>query len=102
MTVYAQSDVESVSVSGTGHSHVRKEKETHMKVTCPACEPELKRMGWSTSETSVPLTFDEAREADQADREIAAFQVNDAKERSRAAAGAVRGSVASSRRGQSK
>lgn len=90
MTVYGQSDVSSVTVKGAGHSHVRTKNETHMKVTCAVCEPELKKMGWVTDERQIPLTYDEKRESEAAQRDIERFERLKVAESARAASEAVR------------
>ena len=90
MTVYAPSNIDSVAVSGTGHAHVRTKDETHMSVTCAACEPELLKDGWTRDPRSVPLTFDEMRDAELAREDVARFEQLKVAESARAAADAVR------------
>jgi len=90
MTVYGQSDIDSITVSGSGHSHVRSKGEQNMSVTCAACEPELIKMGWVTDPRNVPLTFDELRDAELAQQDIARFEQIKVAEAAREAASAVR------------
>jgi hypothetical protein len=91
MTVYGPSNVDSVSVSGTGHSHEREKNEKNMAVSCLACEPELVRSGWSTDAREIPLTYDELRDAERTEKEIVQHESKRIKETAKAAADAVRG-----------
>jgi hypothetical protein len=101
MTVYAQSDVDSVTISGAGHSHVRTKNEDHMKVTCVTCEPELIKLGWVKDPRQIPLTFDEQRESEAAQRDIAQFERQKVAESAREAAAAVRSAGRTPGRGRS-
>jgi hypothetical protein len=90
MTVYGQSDVDSVTISGSGHSHERTKDETHMKVDCVVCEPALRKLGWVNDPRQIPLTFDENLEAENAEREMALFTQRQVAAQAREAAAAVR------------
>lgn len=93
MTVYASSDIEFVAISGAGHAHEKTKNEKHMAVTCAACEPELLKMGWVKDVRSVPLTFDEKREAEAAEKDISRFEQLKVAEAAREASAAVRASA---------
>lgn len=99
MTVYGRSDIESVSISGINHAHVREKGETNMKVTCVECEPELLKMGWVTDIRNVELTYDEILDSEQAKEEIARFEQLKVAETAKAAAEAVRSAGRSTTRG---
>jgi len=103
MTVYAPTSVTEVSISGAGHSHVITKGEEHMSVSCAACEPELLTMGWARDLRNVPLTFDEIRESEIAQQDIARFEQLKVAESARAAATAVRSAgVKTTRRGSAR
>lgn len=63
-TVYAyRSDLQSVHVgAGCGKEHKRKGEE-RFAVSCPACEPELLRLGWTYQPEYTMLTDVEQAEA---------------------------------------
>jgi hypothetical protein len=90
MTVYGQSDVKEVTISGAGHSHVRTKNEMNMKITCAVCEPELKKLGWVSDPRQIKLTFDEQLESENAEREMAQFTRQQVAANAREAAEAVR------------
>ena len=91
MTVYGQSDIDTVTISGAGHSHVRTKNETYISVSCVVCEPELIKMGWVNNIRNVPLTYDEQQDAELAGKDIARFEQLKVAESAREAAAAVRG-----------
>ena len=90
MTVYASSNIDTVTVSGAGHSHARGKSEKVMEVNCAFCEPELLTMGWVRDSRNVELTFDERRDAEIAQEDSARFEQIKVAESAREAAAAVR------------
>lgn len=90
MTVYARSDITTVAVAEAGHSHTKKPRDDRFIINCPACEPELVKMGWATAPMLVELTPDEVREAENAERDIALFQQQQVAASAREASAAIR------------
>jgi hypothetical protein len=90
MTLYGRSDIETIAISGVGHTHVRTAGETNMVITCAECEPALLKMGWSTDPRTVELTYDEILDAELAQQDIARFEQIKVAESARAAVDAVR------------
>lgn len=91
MTIYARSDISSVSIGDAGHTHTRKKNEANMAVTCVFCEPILKNDPmWSTNPNNIPLTPDEIHDLEDAQNEIARFEALKIAENARAAADMVR------------
>jgi hypothetical protein len=74
MTVFGRSDINEISVGGTGHAHVKTKDETYMKVTCPACEPALRKMGWVSDKRNIELTYDERLDAQANERDAMQIQ----------------------------
>ena len=100
MTMYGRSDITYVEVSGVGHSHEKKKADKHMTVTCLECEPELKKMGWTSDFRSIELTPDEEREYEAAREDIARFESLTIAENAREAAAAVRNASTSASTGR--
>ncbi len=90
-TLYARSDVATVSVGPTGHTHTKK-GSGQFTVNCAECEPTLRQLGWVQDPHQVELTPDEIWESENARDEIARFQQQAVAAAAREASSAVRAS----------
>jgi len=92
VTVYTRSDVVSVFVGPTGHTHALSKKAKEAQgITCAECEPHLLEMGgWVRSPAAVELTPDEIREAEFEEKQIQNFERQTVAENARNAAASVR------------
>lgn len=88
--LYARSDITSVTVSETGHTHSKKRNDQRLAVDCAACAPTLRQLGWATDPRLVELTPDEIAESEMAQRDIARFEQLRVAESAREAAASVR------------
>ena len=89
-TLYARHDITQVAVSTTGHTHVKKGKDTEFTVNCPECEETLLQLGWSRDPRHIELTPDELDAIETESREIDRFQSQQVAAQARAAAEVVR------------
>lgn len=62
---YFSSDVDSITVPQTGHTHRREEGADRMAIECPACAPYMERYGAVTNLDRVRLTYDEQKQMDE-------------------------------------
>lgn len=62
---YFPTDVDSITIPQTGHTHRREDGADRMAVDCAACDPYMARYGASPNLSSVRLTYDEQKQMEE-------------------------------------